>query len=161
MNRYPLHLVSSSVDKTLAIGRQLGAALAPGHVLALVGPLGAGKTHFVKGLARGAGVDDDRKGTSPPFVLVTEYVGRIPLDPWDPYRLGVAPGFEAHGVDEMITGEAAVVIEWADRIYDSLPSDHLRIVIDVTGPERREFTMTATGPRSDALRAALRPSPST
>lgn len=161
MNRDPLHLVSLSVDETLAIGRQLGAALAPGHVLALVGPLGAGKTHFVKGLARGAGVDDDRKVTSPTFVLVNEYVGRIPLYHLDAYRLGGETELEALGFDEMITGEAAVVVEWADRVRDSLPPDHLRIVIDVTGPERREFTMTATGPRSDALRAALRPSPST
>ncbi len=154
----PLRLVSSSVDETLAIGRRLGAALAPGHVLALVGPLGAGKTHFVKGLARGAGVDDDRKVNSPTFVLVNEYAGRIPLYHLDAYRLGGETELEALGFDEMIAGEAAVVVEWADRVRDSLPPDHLHIVIDVTGPERRDFTMTATGPRSDALCAALRPS---
>ena len=157
----PLRLVNSSVDETIAIGRRLGAALAPGHVLALVGPLGAGKTYFVKGLARGAGVDDDRKVNSPTFVLVNEYAGRIPLYHLDAYRLGGETELEALGFDEMIAGEAAVVVEWADRVRGSLPPDHLHIVIDVTGPEQREFTMTATGPRSDALCAAVRPNTST
>ena len=161
MKSDPLCLVSSSVDETLAIGRQLGAALASGHVLALIGPLGAGKTHFVKGLARGAGVDDDRKVNSPTFVLVNEYAGRIPLYHLDAYRLGGETELEALGFDEMIAGDAAVVVEWADRVSGSLPPDHLQIVIDVTGPNRRDFTMTATGPRSDALRAAVRPSTST
>lgn len=108
---------SQDASQTFDLGRQIGMQLRGGEILLLDGPLGAGKTILVKGLAAGLEVDADEV-TSPSFTLVNPYQGRLPLFHIDLYRLD-AGAAAAHAVDldELITNEQAViVIEWAERL---------------------------------------------
>ena len=148
-----------NLDATHRFGARLGGALRTGHVVALVGPLGSGKTMLVKGLAAGAGVADPRQVNSPSFVIVNEYAasaaGPFPrIYHIDAYRLRGSGDLEALGFDEMC-GAGAVVVEWADRVEDLLPADRLAIVLEPMDEHRRRFHCTATGPASGDLLAAL------
>src|SRR6266550_3872462 len=108
---------SLNASETFDLGKQIGAQLRGGEILLLDGPLGAGKTIFVKGLAAGLNVDPDEV-TSPSFTLVNPYNGRLPLFHIDLYRLD-AGASAAHAVDleELLTNEhAVIVIEWAERL---------------------------------------------
>lgn len=148
-------LQSQSPEQTRAIGAEIGKALRTGDVVALVGPLGAGKTQFVKGLAAGAGVADARQVNSPTFVIVNEYdAGPLRFYHLDAWRLRGADDLDALGFDEMQT-RGPVVIEWADRVSDILPTDLLTVKIEPTGDQTRALTITAAGQRSDALRSRL------
>lgn len=131
-----VHLPSDSPEQTREIGRDLGSQLRVGDVVALIGPLGAGKTQFVKGVAAGAGLADTRRVTSPTFVLINEYEGRIRLYHIDAYRLGDAREYEALGAEEFAR-DGAVLLEWADRVMAALPEDRLAITIEVTGEQSR------------------------
>ena len=125
-------------SETLALGKQIGAQLRGGEILLLDGPLGAGKTIFVKGLAAGLEVDAEEV-TSPSFTLVNPYQGRLPLFHIDLYRLDTGAS-AAHAVDlEELMGneEAVVVIEWAQRLgrYPLPPCAwHVRIEGDGEAP---------------------------
>lgn len=134
-----LELRSSSPDDTLQIGRDLAACLAPGDVVALVGPLGAGKTQLTKGFALGLGIPDSRLVNSPTFVLVNEYQGRLPIHHLDAYRLAGADELEALGFEEMCVGGAVVLIEWADRVADAIPTDALWINLTVISDSERSL----------------------
>jgi tRNA threonylcarbamoyladenosine biosynthesis protein TsaE len=134
-----LELESRSVDDTLTIGRVIGRRLVPGAILALVGELGAGKTHLVKGLAAGLGVSDARVVNSPTFVLVNEYAGRMPVLHLDAYRLHAADELEALGFDEMCAAPAVVIVEWADRVSDLIPPRGIWIHMQVTGEMTRRI----------------------
>ena len=104
----------------VAFGREMAAGLAGGEVLGLVGGLGAGKTHFAKGLA--AGLGHDGEVTSPTFALVHEYRdGRLPVFHLDFYRLESAEALIGIGWDEMLDEGGIVVAEWADRFPELLP----------------------------------------
>jgi tRNA threonylcarbamoyladenosine biosynthesis protein TsaE len=147
-------IVSGSVQETLDLGRRLGRSLAPGAVLALIGPLGGGKTQLAKGIAQGCGVPESVIVSSPTFVLVHEYPGRLPVFHLDAYRLSGPADLAALGFDEMIDGGGAVLVEWADRVEACLPADHLRIEIDIAGEAERHIRLTAAGPHATALMAA-------
>ncbi len=151
MTAPPLTFETHAVEETIDLGRRLGRALVPQAVVALVGALGSGKTHFVKGIARGNDAPDGVVVSSPTFVLVNEYPGRIPLFHIDVFRLGGSLELEALGFQEMIAGDSATCIEWADRVLDALPADHLRIDIDIAGPTDRRITLSAGGERSATL----------
>ena len=155
MSQPSITLVSESVADTLAIGRRLGAALVAGDVIALVGPLGAGKTHLTKGIAEGAGVADAREVNSPTFVLVNEYAARLPIYHIDAYRLAGEEELAALGFAEMCSGSGAVIVEWADRVPGVLPADQRHITIHVADAERREFAIAATGVQARRLAAAI------
>src|SRR5947207_2984774 len=107
-------LVLDDLAATERLGRQLGGLLFPGAVVALVGTLGAGKTHLVRAIAEGLGVPDGRIVTSPTFVLIQEYEGRLPVYHFDAYRLAGEVPFADLGVDEYLEGEGVCLIEWAD-----------------------------------------------
>lgn len=142
---------SGSPEETLRLGQLLAACIKPRDVLALYGPLGAGKTQLVKGLALGLGVPEDEPVVSPTFVLVREYLGRLKLYHLDAYRLRSADELLALGWEEMLEDEsAAVVLEWADRVEPALPPTYWRIDFSHAGPQLR--TLQITGP--DAQRAA-------
>ena len=131
--------VTTNPDETFRIGEQIGAKLSGGEILLLDGPLGAGKTVFVKGLATALGVDPDEV-TSPSFTLVNPYDGQLPVFHIDLYRLDEgAPAAEAVDLEELLSNERAVIIiEWAHRLGDyRLPSNAWRIDINGDGDEER------------------------
>jgi tRNA threonylcarbamoyladenosine biosynthesis protein TsaE len=132
---------------TQAFGRQLGRLLFPGAVVALVGPLGAGKTHLVRATALGLGIPDSRLVTSPTFVLIQEYPGRLPIYHFDAYRLAGAAAFSDLGVSEYLEGEGVCLIEWADRVEACLPEEYLRITLRITGETAREAVLETCGKR--------------
>ena len=165
-----INLVSNSVEDTLAIGRAIGSVLSSGDVVGLVGPLGAGKTHLVKGLAAGLGVSDARQVNSPTFVIVNEYEARggggegggdrggLRIFHIDAYRLRGGEDLAALGFEEMVE-RGAVVIEWADKVLDLMPEDAVVIEMEPTGPsERRLTSQVGVSGRSlvEALREARR-----
>jgi len=149
-------MTSQSVDledlaATLALGHRLGQRLFAGSVVALVGQLGAGKTHLARSIAEGLGVADSRVVTSPTFVLIQEYAGRLPIYHFDAYRLAGDEPFADLGAEEYLEGDGVCLIEWADRVPGSLPADHLRVELTVTGPTSRRAELIATGPRHAVL----------
>ena len=135
---------SRSPEETFEAGRRVGERLAGGETLLLSGPLGAGKTVFVKGLATGLGLDP-AEVSSPSFTLVNSYTeGRLPLHHIDLYRLAEGAS-SAHAVDldELLTDErAVVVIEWAERLRNyPLPPPVYRVSIRGDGEELRALTI--------------------
>ena len=138
------------------LGRRLGNRLFPGAVVALIGPLGAGKTFLARAIAEGLGVADSRVVTSPTFVLIQEYDGRLPIYHFDAYRLKAVREFADLGVGEYFSGDGVCLVEWADKVAETLPADHLRIELEVLGETRRRATVTAPGPVSESISGQLR-----
>ncbi len=149
---------TTGVEETLAVGRALGGTLRAGDFVALTGPLGAGKTQLVKGIAAGLDVDDVRRVSSPTFVIVREHAARLRLYHADAYRVSSAE-LSAIGFHEMCTAGGLVVVEWADRVVDILPEDRLTITIEPTGAEQRRLTCHAAGERTSRLLDGLRSAP--
>jgi len=146
---------SASAAVTQRIGRALGRAAQRGTCLALIGPLGAGKTQLAKGVARGLSVRS--VVNSPTFIIVNEHAGRLPLFHVDAYRLTDADEGRAAGVFDERQADGVTVIEWADRLDGWLPADHLRIEItaDPSEPNLRLLRWRATGPRHRDLSQVL------
>jgi tRNA threonylcarbamoyladenosine biosynthesis protein TsaE len=138
---------------TGALGAALGRALAGGGLVALVGPLGAGKTRLVQAIAGALGADR-RMVNSPTFVLIQEYAAGISIYHFDTYRLRNVDEFLDLGVDELFASGGLCLIEWADRVAGVLPPDHLRVEIVIGGATVRHFHMSATGPKSAAILSA-------
>jgi len=147
-------VVISDLAATAEFGHRLAGLMFPGAVVALIGPLGAGKTHLVRAIADGLGCDG-RRVSSPTFALVHEYPGRIPVYHFDTYRLPDEAAFVDLGVDEYFAGEGVCLIEWADRVESVLPAEHLRITITPTGETSRRFDIEARGERYGAMVRAL------
>ncbi len=144
---------SPSATATRALGVRLGAAAAAGDVIALVGPLGAGKTELARGIARGLEIDEPI--TSPTFILVAEHAGRTPLFHVDCYRLAGAADALAAGILDERAAEGVTVVEWADRIGAALPPGRLEIVINGAGDEPRTLDLRATDARHARLLEAV------
>ncbi|HEY5884137.1 MAG TPA: tRNA (adenosine(37)-N6)-threonylcarbamoyltransferase complex ATPase subunit type 1 TsaE [Pyrinomonadaceae bacterium] len=131
--------VTRSPDETFRLGEQIGSQLIGGEVLLLDGPLGAGKTVFVKGLATALGIDPDEV-TSPSFTLVNPYDGRLPVFHIDLYRLDEgSSAAEAVDLEELLSNEQAVIImEWAHRLGNyRLPANAWQINIEGDGDAPR------------------------
>jgi tRNA threonylcarbamoyladenosine biosynthesis protein TsaE len=140
---------------TESFGRRLADLLFPGAVVALIGPLGAGKTHLVRAIALGLGVADGRVVTSPTFVLIQEYVGRMPISHFDAYRLRDESEFSDLGVHEYFEGDGVCLVEWADRAAGVLPAEHLRVELVVVGETKRRAVVEGFGRRYEAIVRAL------
>ena len=140
---------------TEAFGRRLGELLFPGAVVALVGQLGAGKTHLTRAVAEGLGVKNPAAVNSPTFVLIQEYPARLPIYHFDAYRLSGPREFAELGVDEYFRGDGVCLVEWADKVEATLPAEHLRIEIEIVDENRRRFTITASGERYEELLTRL------
>jgi tRNA threonylcarbamoyladenosine biosynthesis protein TsaE len=129
---------SHSPEETEQIGAELARSLAPGAVLALYGDLGAGKTAFVRGLARGLGID--WPVTSPTFNVVNEYPGTVPLFHFDLYRLSDAEELYDLGWEEYPERGGVVAVEWSERAEEAFPPGALRVTIEKTGENDRRIT---------------------
>lgn len=146
---------SQSEAETVAFGRRLGALLAPGDLVLLLAPFGAGKTHLTKGIAAAWGIDT-AEVNSPSYVLVNEYTadaahGRIPLYHADLYRIESASDLATVGLEAALDGDGICVIEWAERAAGWLPDEHLAVQIEVTGEQSRLIGVEAHGARYEAL----------
>ena len=133
--------------ETRAVGEAIAAKLLAGDVVALIGGLGAGKTHFVKGVAEACGVSQDDVN-SPTFTLIQEYAGRVLIRHCDTYRLRNAEEFADLGLDELFASDGIAFVEWADRVEEYLPGDRLEVRITIDSPTGRTFEVSATGKRS-------------
>jgi tRNA threonylcarbamoyladenosine biosynthesis protein TsaE len=141
---------------THSLGQRLAEVLFPGAVVGLVGRLGAGKTHLVRAIAEGLGVADSRVVTSPTFVLIQEYEGRLPIYHFDAYRLNTQAEFFDLGAHEYFQGQGVCLVEWADRVPGCLPAEHLRITIHVTGEQSRRFLIEGVGDGYENLVSELK-----
>ncbi|WP_239255707.1 tRNA (adenosine(37)-N6)-threonylcarbamoyltransferase complex ATPase subunit type 1 TsaE [Listeria ilorinensis] len=130
-------------QETTAIAERIGRLLQAGDLILLEGDLGAGKTTFTKGLARGLDIEQMIK--SPTFTIIREYKrGKLPLYHMDVYRLEEMGGDDL-GFEEYLDGDGVTVIEWAQFIADLLPEEFLKITIRRTGDESRELEFDAHG----------------
>jgi tRNA threonylcarbamoyladenosine biosynthesis protein TsaE len=135
--------VSASEEETSRAGEALAGTLRPGDVVLLYGPLGAGKTAFVRGLAHGLGAAPDEV-SSPTFTLIQEYGARnATLYHVDLYRLEPAEIADL-GLEELVAGDGIVAIEWADR-WPGRPDDAWEVWIADAGEERRNIRVKGTG----------------
>src|SRR5256885_13707116 len=146
----PVIVDAPDLSATTVLGRRLGERLFPGAVVALIGPLGAGKTHFVRAVVEGLD-GDGRRVSSPTFALIHEYAARLPVYHFDTYRLPDAAAFADLGVGEYFDGDGVCLIEWADRVESVLPAEHLRVTIAVTGETARRFTVEGRGAKCDDI----------
>ncbi len=142
---------SRSAAETEAFGRRVAGLCEAGDLLALTGDLGAGKSCFTRGLARGLGIEGPV--TSPTFVLMNRYEGRLRLAHLDLYRLD-APDLASLGCFEL-REDHVLVVEWADKARAAELGDALRIRFEVTGEESRRLMVEALGARSGTLLGRL------
>lgn len=120
---------SSSEEETINIGKELGKLLTPGTIIGLNGELGAGKTVFVKGIARGLNTQEEPN--SPTFVIMNKYEGRIPLYHFDLYRISSAEELEGIGYEDYFYGDGVTVVEWSDRVREIFPDKTIRVEITI------------------------------
>jgi tRNA threonylcarbamoyladenosine biosynthesis protein TsaE len=139
-------VTSTSPEETMRFGRDLAAGLRGGDVLALYGPLGAGKTTLIKGIAEGLCVGDPAEVRSPTFVLVRVYDGRtsegapVSIHHVDAYRLTDGADFDDMGGIDLFGESSVCIIEWADRIAAALPAKRTDITLEHVDPKTRKIT---------------------
>lgn len=147
-----LEFMSNSVEQTERLGVRLGQQLAAQDVVCLAGDLGAGKTAMARGIGRGFGTAV--RVTSPTYTLINEYprpTDKLLLYHLDCYRLASEADAETLGLDDIFASQAAIIIEWAERIATWLPNDHLHIQLNYINNTRRALCFTAHGRRAQAL----------
>ncbi len=147
--------LSKSVADTDRLGRRIGRSLQGGEVLALYGELGSGKTALVRGLAAGLGAAP-QSVSSPTFVLIHEYRGRLRLAHADLYRLDSAAELPHLGLSDYDDGRTVMAIEWADKAGSHLPADRLEIHLRHRSPNVREIALTPQGAQARRLLARVR-----
>ena len=150
-----LDLLFSSPSATESFGYTIGQLLRGGEVLALIGELGAGKTALVRGIVTGLGVPA-ASVTSPTFVLVHEYQGRLPIIHIDLYRLQRLEETESMGLSDYFAADVVAAIEWADRFPQLLPADRLEVRLAHRTRTTRSAHVEARGSRSRSLLARIR-----
>jgi tRNA threonylcarbamoyladenosine biosynthesis protein TsaE len=130
---------SGAPDETEALGEALAGVLRGGNVVARSGGLGAGKTTFTRGIARGLGIEEET--TSPTYTIISEYEGALHLNHIDAYRLGGERDFYEIGGEEVIGGGGVSVIEWPEKISGALPAESVTVNIRVLEDGRREIAV--------------------
>lgn len=139
------NLISHSPENTQSLGESIGQLSYPGYVVLLIGELGSGKTCLTQGIARGLGISE--YVSSPTFVLVREYHGRLPLFHIDLYRLQLMPEVADLGMEDYLYGKGLCVVEWADRAMQLMPEDNLTITFGCRYDTDRDISIAAHGER--------------
>ena len=133
-------VITNSAAETRELGKRLAEKLKAGDVILLEGDLGAGKSEFARGVAKGLGVTETV--TSPSFTILNVYEsGKLPLYHFDWYRLESEEELYELGMDEYLGGDGIAVVEWAERCPEAVPENVLRIRLEVTGGESRRITV--------------------
>ena len=145
---------SRSPHETKLWGRRLASLLEGGELLGLIGDLGAGKTCFIKGLARGLSLREEDI-LSPTFTMIQEHHGRLPLYHIDLYRLE-APVLDDMGLREYLFSSAVAAVEWFERLREAPELDFLSVRIEYTGANSRRLEFRASGERHAALVSKLK-----
>ena len=149
-----LRFETSSSAETVKLGKKIGRLLKAGDVLALEGPLGAGKTTLVKGIAQGLEVKDQKEVVSPTFVLIHEYEGREKIYHIDWYRLAKITGQDELLGQECFDSRAVTLVEWADHGKNIFPKECIHVRMKYKGPEQRVAEISAKGRKyQDFLRS--------
>jgi len=139
-----IDVTTNSANETVKFGQKFGSQLKGGEVVALYGNLGSGKTHLIKGIVAGLGAEDAaNEVTSPTFVLVNEYSGRLEVYHLDAYRLDSIAQFEQIGFDDYCHPGSVVLIEWADKVEQALAGiNYIKIELSHLGPTARRIRIT-------------------
>jgi tRNA threonylcarbamoyladenosine biosynthesis protein TsaE len=133
-------VITSSPEETESLGEKLAGTLSPGAVVALFGELGAGKTCFIRGVCRGLRVG--QRVTSPSFIVVNHYKGRMPVYHIDLYRLRDTEEFLSLGYEEYFFGEGVTLIEWAEKAEPYLPPETVTVSIEIIDEKRRAVSIS-------------------
>ncbi len=141
----------NSVAETRQLAEKIGLLADSGMVIALVGELGSGKTAFVQGLARGLQVPETYRITSPTFTIINEYPGRCRLIHVDLYRIDTRANLQDLGLEDLLHSDGVAAIEWAERLQQDLPDEHLLIQLKILDDETRSVLIKASGSRSKLL----------
>lgn len=144
-------LVSNSPAATEHFASGLAQLLEPGDFVSLYGELGAGKTRFAAGIARGLGVDPSQPVTSPTYTILNIYHGRIPLYHFDLYRLAGDDDIADLGFHEYFYGNGVCLVEWSERMASELPSERLDISFRYIDEQVRSIELTPTSARYERL----------
>ena len=148
-------IATSSLEETRRLGERLGRLLKEGDIICLHGELGAGKTTFTQGIAKGMGVAKAFI-TSPTFVIANEYKGRLTLYHIDLYRLNNIAEIEDIGLSEYLKGEGVTVIEWAEKAEGLLSEERLSVYLENLGGDKRRLAFKAKGKRYEEIVQGLR-----
>jgi tRNA threonylcarbamoyladenosine biosynthesis protein TsaE len=148
-----MEIHSDSPEATARVAEALARVVDPGAVIALEGDLGAGKTTFVQGFA--AEMKAPEPVSSPTFVLLRVYQGRLPLYHFDAYRLDGPRELDDFGADEYFWGDGVSLVEWGERVAEALPADRIEVRIEHESASGRRLVIEATGPRHAAMLARL------
>ena len=146
-----MRVLSDSPDATEALAGRLSQLLLPGDFISLLGELGAGKTKFASGVAKGLGIDPSIPITSPTYTLLNIYQGRIPLYHFDLYRLSGDDDVVALGFPEYFYGNGICLVEWPERLHDELPQSRLEIRLNHVDDDSRDIELISTSSRYDRL----------
>ncbi|MEX0719077.1 MAG: tRNA (adenosine(37)-N6)-threonylcarbamoyltransferase complex ATPase subunit type 1 TsaE [Balneolaceae bacterium] len=133
-------MLSTSVEETIRLGFEFGSRLNPGDVVCLDGDLGAGKTHFVKGVASFFGIDPENV-SSPTYTLIHEYEGKIPVYHFDCYRLKSEQEALEIGAEEYFYGAGVSLIEWPEKIRELIPKEAIWIKISHLPASKRKIVI--------------------
>lgn len=139
----PFSIETCSAEDTMALGAKIAELLKPGNVLALYGELGSGKTTLVRGIARGLGVGEQIEITSPTFVLMNVYPGRMPIYHFDLYRLSGAADLYDLGFEDYFYGNGLSIIEWAEKAEILIPTDAIRLKLSTISDDKRRIQYNA------------------
>ena len=138
-------IITRSVDETVALGKRVGAYVAAGDFISLVGELGSGKTQFTRGIAAGLDVEPAIPVTSPTFTLMNVYNGRLSLYHFDLYRLSGDQDAVDLGFEDYFFGSGVCVVEWAERLRDLLPDERMTVSFATLDENVRSISFQAHG----------------
>lgn len=136
-----MEVITKSAEETIELGKRIGAFLLPNDVIALIGSLGAGKTTLIQGIAEGLDVKDYI--TSPTFIIINEYQGRLPFYHIDLYRLDEVKDIEDLGIEEYFNRGGVCVIEWAEKLKDLMPKKAEKVEIEIISENGRKICVSS------------------